>query len=167
MMTCYQQEKVSSSPKVLLWIFLEIRYLIWSILTHGCLKVHGGMLIILCIFVDPLKPRINCLAFRECLIVLFLNPESWSSSHDSWFKCQQTKKQYNTRATQFTEIVYLKQWQEDMMSVVFKKLNLCPVMPASRGVNPLATSHTVEHLSSICLVVGVMTNYSCTSFIIA
>ena len=24
-------------------------------------------------------------------------------------------------------------------------------MPASRGVNPLATSHTVEHLSSTCL----------------
>ena len=23
-------------------------------------------------------------------------------------------------------------------------------MPASRGVNPLATSHTVEHLSSVC-----------------
>ena len=38
-----------------------------------------------------------------------------------------------------------------MLSLVFKKLNLCPVMPASRGVNPLATSHTVEHLSSICL----------------
>ena len=27
----------------------------------------------------------------------------------------------------------------------FEKLNLCPVMPASRRVNPLATSHTVEH----------------------
>ena len=51
----------------------------------------------------------------------------------------------------FTEIVYLKQGQVDMLSLVFKKLNLCPVMPASRGVNPLATSHTVEHLSSICL----------------
>ena len=50
--------------------------------------------------------------------------------------------------TQFSEIVYLKQKQVDMLSLVF---NLCPVMPASRGVNPLATSHTVEHLSSICL----------------
>ena len=38
-----------------------------------------------------------------------------------------------------------------MLSSVFKKLNLCPFMPASRGVNPLATSRTVEHLSSICL----------------
>ena len=38
-----------------------------------------------------------------------------------------------------------------MLSLVFKKLNLCPVMPASWGVNPLATLHTVEHLSSICL----------------
>ena len=38
-----------------------------------------------------------------------------------------------------------------MLSLVFKKLNLCSNMPASRGVNPLATSHTVEHLSSICL----------------
>ena len=31
-----------------------------------------------------------------------------------------------------------------MLSLVFKKQNLCPVMPASRGVNLLATSHTVE-----------------------
>ena len=60
-------------------------------------------------------------------------------------------KQYKTRATHFMEIVYLKQRQEDMLSLVFEKLNICPVMPASRGVNPLATSHTVEYLSSICL----------------
>ena len=38
-----------------------------------------------------------------------------------------------------------------MLSLVFKKLNLCPVMPASRGVNPLATSNTVEYSSRICL----------------
>ena len=112
-------------------------------LTHGCLKVHGGVPIDLGIFVDPLKPRVNCLVFREFLIALFLNPESQSSSHDSSLKCQPTKKHYNTRATHFTEIVYLKQRQEDMLSLVFKKLNLCPVMPASRGVNPCATSHTV------------------------
>ena len=37
----------------------------------------------------------------------------------------------------------------DMLSLVFKKLNLCPVMPASQDVNPLATSHTVEHLLSM------------------
>ena len=38
-----------------------------------------------------------------------------------------------------------------MLSLVFKKLNLYPIMPASRGVNPLATSHNVENLSSISL----------------
>ena len=45
-------------------------------LTHGRLKVHGGVPIVLCIFVDPLWPRINYLVFKECLIALFLNPES-------------------------------------------------------------------------------------------
>ena len=45
-------------------------------LTHGCLKVHGEVPIVLCIFVDPLYPRIKCLVFRECLVALFLNPES-------------------------------------------------------------------------------------------
>ena len=60
-------------------------------------------------------PRIDCLDFRKVLIALFPNPDSWSSSHDSWLNFQQTKKQYNTRATHFTEIVYLKQKQEDMM----------------------------------------------------
>ena len=49
----------------------------------------------------------------------------------------------------FTEIVYLKQRQVDMLSLVFKKLNCCQVTPISWGVSPLATSHTVEHLSSI------------------
>ena len=39
----------------------------------------------------------------------------------------------------------------DMLSSVFKKLNLCPVVPASRGVNPLATSHTFQHLLCTCL----------------
>ena len=61
------------------------------------------------------------------------------------------RKQYNTRATLFTKIVYLKQRQEHMLSLVFKKLNLSPVMPASRGINQLAISHTSEHLSIICL----------------
>ena len=64
---------------------------------------------------------------------------------------QNNKKQYNTRTIHFSEIVYLKQRQVDMLSSVLKKLNLCPVILASRGVNPLATSHTVEHLSSLCL----------------
>ena len=35
------------------------------------------------------------------------------------------------------------------MSLVFEKLNLSPVKPTFWGVNPFATSHTVEHLSSI------------------
>ena len=30
MVTCDQQEKVSFSQNVLLWIFLQIRYLIWK-----------------------------------------------------------------------------------------------------------------------------------------
>ena len=108
---------------------------------------------------------VECLSFYAILLILysqgsiawsleialFLNPESWSLSHDSCFKCQQTKKKYNTRATHFTEIVYLKQKQECMLSLVFKKLDLFSVMPASRSVNPLTTSHTVEHSSSICL----------------
>ena len=38
--------------------------------THGCLKVHGGVSIALFIFVDPIQPRINCLVFR----VLILKP---------------------------------------------------------------------------------------------
>ena len=75
----------------------------WLWVTHWPTVV--SQCIVECIFVDPLFPRINCLVFRECLIALFLNPESWSTSHDSWFKCQSTKKQYNTRMTHFTEIV--------------------------------------------------------------
>ena len=42
---------------------------------------------------------------------------------------KKTKKTVQHRATHFTEIVYLKQRQEDLLSLVFKKLNLCPVMP--------------------------------------
>ena len=48
-------------------------------------------------------------------------------------------------ATQFSEIVYLKQRQVDMLSFVFEKLNLCQVMPVFQGVNQLATLHTIEH----------------------
>ena len=61
------------------------------------------------------------------------------------------KEAAQPRTSQFTEIVYLKQRKEDMLNSVFQKLNICPFMPASRGVNPLTTSHTVEHSSSICL----------------
>ena len=34
-------------------------------LSHSCLKVHGGVPIVLCIFLDPLVLRINCLVSRE------------------------------------------------------------------------------------------------------
>ena len=34
-------------------------------MAHGCLKVHGGVPIVLYIFSDPLEPRINCLVIRE------------------------------------------------------------------------------------------------------
>ena len=52
-------------------------------------SVHiDGMPIVLCILFDPFEPRINCLVIRDWLTALFLNPESWSSSHESWLKCQ-------------------------------------------------------------------------------
>ena len=60
------------------------------------------------------------------------------------------KETVNTRATHFTDIVYLKQRQVEMLSLVFKK-NISSVMPASWGFNPLATSHTLEHLLGTCL----------------
>ena len=34
-------------------------------LTHGCLKAHGGVPIVLCIVFNPLEPRINCLVIKE------------------------------------------------------------------------------------------------------
>ena len=67
----------------------------------------------------------------------------------------------------FLDPLYLKQRQEDIMTLVFKQLNLCPVIPASRGVNPLATSHTAEHLSSICLQKWSHDNQSSAWFFIA
>ena len=106
------------------------------------IKAHWPMFVSRCM--------VECQSFYAFLLILY-SQGSVASSHDSWFKCQQTKKQYNIRITHFTEIVYLKQRKEDMLSLVFKKLNISPFMPASRGVNPLTTSHTVEHLWSICL----------------
>ena len=44
MRTCDQQEKVSSSQNVLLWIFLDIRYLIWRYAELNCFLV-GSILI--------------------------------------------------------------------------------------------------------------------------
>ena len=45
-------------------------------LSHSCLKVHGGVPIVLCIFFDPLVLRINCLVSRQLFNALFLNHES-------------------------------------------------------------------------------------------
>ena len=45
-------------------------------LSHSCLKVHGGVPILLCICLDPLVLRINSLVIREWLNALFLNPKS-------------------------------------------------------------------------------------------
>ena len=36
----------------------------WAKTTY-CLTVHGGGPIVLCIFSDPLEPRINCLVIRS------------------------------------------------------------------------------------------------------
>ena len=48
------------------------------------------------------------------------------------------KKTYNTMAILFSGDCLFKA-KIGRYNLVFKKLNLCPVMPASRGVNPLAT----------------------------
>ena len=44
MVTCDQQEKVLSSQNVLLWIFLEIRYLIWRYAELNCLLVGSSLI---------------------------------------------------------------------------------------------------------------------------
>ena len=43
-MTCDQQKKVLSSQKVLLWISLEIRYLIWRYAEFTHLLVGSGLI---------------------------------------------------------------------------------------------------------------------------
>ena len=71
-------------------------------------------------------------------------------------------KQYNTRATHFTEIVYLNKSQVNMLSLVFKKPNLCPVMPASWGVTHPRLHTQVNCYQVFVYIVEVMTNQSCT-----
>ena len=44
MVTCDQQEKVSSSQKVLLWIILQIRNLIWRYAVLNRLLVGSGLI---------------------------------------------------------------------------------------------------------------------------
>ena len=44
MVTCDQQEKVLSSQNGLLWIFLEIRYLIWRYAALNRLSVGSGLI---------------------------------------------------------------------------------------------------------------------------
>ena len=51
------------------------------ILTYVCVKVYDGVFIVLCIFFNPLEPRINCLVIREWSIALFQNPFSWFLKH--------------------------------------------------------------------------------------
>ena len=57
-----------TAPTSILSVFSATLY-------HSCLKVHGGVLIELCIFWDPLVLRINCLVIIAWLIALLLNPE--------------------------------------------------------------------------------------------
>ena len=44
MVTCDQQEKVSSSQKVILWIFLEKGYLFWKYAELNRLLVGSGLI---------------------------------------------------------------------------------------------------------------------------
>ena len=46
MVTCDEQEKVLSRQNVLLWIFLEIRYLIWRYADLNRLLVGTGPILI-------------------------------------------------------------------------------------------------------------------------
>ena len=46
MVTCDQQKKVSSSQDVLLWIFLEIRYLIWRYADLNRLLVGTALILL-------------------------------------------------------------------------------------------------------------------------
>ena len=56
--------------------FRGVHYCTVLTLSQSCLKVHGGVPLALCISLDPLVLRVNCLVIRELLNVLFLNPES-------------------------------------------------------------------------------------------
>ena len=116
---------------------------------------------------------VECLSFYAFSLILysqgsiatalFLNSESGSWSHDSWFECQQTKKQYNTRTMHFTEIVYLKQRQKDMLNLVFRKENLCPFFSRPLGVSthlPLPTQLNIYQV--YVNIVGVMRTQACT-----
>ena len=44
MVTCYQQEKVLSRQNELLWIFLQIRYLIWRYVEFKRLLVGSSLI---------------------------------------------------------------------------------------------------------------------------
>ena len=91
------------STKIALFVcFLEaFHYIMITGNTHWSMPVSKCMVECLSFykFLLILYSQGSIVWSLECLIALFLNPESWSSSHYSWFKCQQTKTQYNTRAT--------------------------------------------------------------------
>ena len=64
-------------------------------------------------------------------------------------------EKYNTKATYVLEIVYLKQKQVDMVSLVFKKLKLCPIMPASSGCYPTSDfTHSWTFINYMYMEVG-------------
>ena len=51
-------------------------------LTRGCLKVHGSVPLVLCLFVDPLQPRIKYLVFKGTMTLLTKssNIEYWGQN---------------------------------------------------------------------------------------
>ena len=77
MVTCDQQEKVLSSQNVLLWIFLEIRYIIWRYAELNRLLV-GSSLIPLNIELEQ-ADRIVCCNHKivsQKLLIMLLNTKN-------------------------------------------------------------------------------------------
>ena len=70
MVTCDQQEKVLSSPKVLLWILLQIRNLIWRYAELNLLLVGSGLI--------PLNIKFRTTALSAAAIILWgLDFKEW------------------------------------------------------------------------------------------
>ena len=82
MVTCDQQEKVSSSEKVLLWIFLPIRNLIWRYAELIRLSVGSGLI--------PLNIKIQqdnrtvCCAHKIVTWTHDIELDTWYEK-DSWY----------------------------------------------------------------------------------
>ena len=110
---------------------------------------------------------VECLLFYEYLLILYSQGSIAWSLKNVWQPYSlilspdpqamiphlnvNKQRDITTPSIAFFRDGYSKQRHVDMLSLVSKKLNLCPIMLASRGVNPLATSHTVEHLLCIWL----------------